>query len=691
MAIWQQIKQALVPTNQKSFLEATPDGSLWDRYFFNFLRRTDVRISTSSPQTAYRQHELVFACINKIADVMNDAEPIVEKRTKNSEYEEVVGHPLTALFSKPNAVDVGEDFRRKIVQSEQTTGITYIAMERSAADLPVEFAILNPGRVTPRSDHDRSKVLYYEYTKQNGQIVRIKPEDMLIRRRPDLLNQYGGLAPVSVALGSINSDIGLTTYIDAMFEGGGLPAGILKVLNRTVSETEKERLQEKWRKRYGRGGTNQGGISVLDQNADFQALGSKLNELDSESISSRQESRICSVFGVPPILVGAYVGLRWVNQRASAKEALRDFWANKISPELKPFRKWLTWFVLPEFEDIDAIKRGDIRVSWDISQAAFLQEDLDKIHDRTRKDFTMGGITLNEYREETGRPPIDDGDRFRGEIVRDQIAAYKDPKQLTEGDPPADDGKAVKKKSKSYEWNGLELSREPNELEKSINLKGKVEDLKKHSQKTAKLILDIRKRLILQASEQAEALGVEGIDKLSLEVRRSDRKRLERLLDAAVKTGRAQVIEELNAQKSNGNFEIKERDFDIALLASAVIAKVIADITNRAINVVVWLYSLGIFSAEELESRLKDESKKTFEQLARNTANLGIQSGRDDELRNSDAELYEYSAILDLNTCKPCKDWDGVQSEDIDDLPECPNKDCHGGPNCRCFVVGIVV
>jgi len=116
----------------------------------------------------------------------------------------------------------------------------------------------------------------------------------------------------------------------------------------------------------------------------------------------------------------------------------------------------------------------------------------------------------------------------------------------------------------------------------------------------------------------------------------------------------------------------------------------VSQIRNRATNISVLLYALEDFARDVLEERLRDESQKVFEQLARNSANLTIQSGREDEFDNQDISHFEYFAILDKNTCLPCKRWDGEQSADIDNLPKCPNKECHGEWNCRCFIIGIV-
>jgi HK97 family phage portal protein len=376
-----------------------------------FLNRRSLNVNEPTALLdAYASHELAYACINKIADVMNDAEVIVEKRTGSNgqaKWQKVEGHPLQSLFRRPNPHETGKDFRRLMVQSEYAAGIFFGEIVRSSAGMPVELYALNPNKVEPRVNKGNTAIQFYEYKHSDGTVHKIKPENMLVRQRPDLVNRFFGLSPMAVALKSINSDIALTDYVDAFFESDGTPSGILKILNATVPDVKKEALQAQWYRKYSRYGTNHKGLAVLDQNADYQKIGAQLNELDTSNVSARFESRICSVFGVPPILVGSLVGLTHTTANATAKSALNDFWDNKISPDLAQFREWLTWVMLPEFEDIEAIKADRIRVSYDISQAAFLQEDQDQLHSRARENFKAGLMMLNEAREAIGLAPDD--------------------------------------------------------------------------------------------------------------------------------------------------------------------------------------------------------------------------------------------------------------------------------------------
>jgi HK97 family phage portal protein len=695
-------------------------------------RSRTLKYNTESSFRAYLTHELVYSCINKIADVMNDAEIIVEIKDKDGNWQKKEGHLLPALLKRPNRLETGRDFRRMMVQSEQATGIFYGQITRSGAGIPVEIHPLNPLRLQPWPNLQTGDIAFYRYTRPDGKFFDIIPEDMLIRRRADITNRFFGSAPLDAALKSINSDIGLTDYVDAFFESDGTPSGILKILNATVSETKREALQAKWKQKYSRGGANQKGIAVLDQNAEFQKIGSNLNELDTEKISARFESRICSVFGVPPILVSAWVGLQHTTANATAKAALRDFWDNKIQPELAALREWYTWFLLPEFENIDAIKAERVRVGWDTSHVGFLQEDADGLHTRARENFKAGMWTLNEAREATGMPPdeVSGADYYVQPLnviaVSPQVRAIEadkepqaPPPQLQQPPPanpvPDPNAEPVPPKAlpehiekKTFDFNGLTVGREPHGVELVIDLKKIVSDLESEKQKVISILSKFRVDLIKQTVEKLDKLTVETAHTLTLTPDPKRRKEILKALKSAYMTGRAQIRAEIAAQQAAKSGRKAIEDLNVEDLTDAelidlldhldeltdgLISRIINEITTRGINEYLTEKLLDIYTTEKLELTLEDQSEKFLEQAAGNAVNAAISEGRDDEIQAQKdvVEYTEYSAVLDANTCGPCGDADGEQAEDPANLPAAPNPDCDGGDRCRCIHVAVIV
>jgi hypothetical protein len=115
------------------------------------------------------------------------------------------------------------------------------------------------------------------------------------------------------------------------------------------------------------------------------------------------------VFGVPPLIVYAYVGLLRATY-SNLKEAWSGFWDNPMSPTFKEWRAFYTMNLLTEFEDERAVVTERVRLWYDMSQVAALQEDVDAIQLRARENYKVGGISLNEFREALGADPHPNGD-----------------------------------------------------------------------------------------------------------------------------------------------------------------------------------------------------------------------------------------------------------------------------------------
>lgn len=358
-----------------------------------------------------RQNELVYACINKKAEAAQDPEPIVEKRTPQGLWEEVKGHPLRRLLMRPNPEMTGSDFMSWWVTSEQVAGFFAAEIVRSDAGFPAALWPLNPAQLKVKADGS------FEYGDGVKKAILAK-EDVFYTKLTDISNPFSGISPLAVALGSVEADTDQTDYVRTFFEQSAIPSGIIKVKGKTLLGEAADKIRAAWMRRYGKDGDTELGPAVLDDNAEYQKIGASLNELDNSILRQQAETRICAVFGVPPLLVGAFVGLVNVNQRASAIEANRDFWINTMSPLFKRYRTILTWTLLPEFEGMDRVKAERVRCGWDMANVMGLQEDVASKHLRAREDFRAGAITLNTFESTVGLPQSAGGDYYLRQVNR---------------------------------------------------------------------------------------------------------------------------------------------------------------------------------------------------------------------------------------------------------------------------------
>lgn len=200
---------------------------------------------------AYR-NELVFACLEKIGQAALDPEIVVERKTGDG-WETIPDHDLVALVNKPNPFDTGDTFLRAWLISEHISDRAVAEIVRSKTGKPVQLWLLDPSRIRPIASDFRSgnPISGYEFTPEGGAPVKLETTDVLIRVNRSITNQFYGISPLAVALGSVDADSALTDYVRAFFNNSGMPSGILKFANRTIKDEEAEMLRQQWRNRYG--------------------------------------------------------------------------------------------------------------------------------------------------------------------------------------------------------------------------------------------------------------------------------------------------------------------------------------------------------------------------------------------------------------------------------------------------------
>lgn len=409
-------------------LTITPGASLDPGGFVNELRGraiTQQPSDTAGLQAVRLRNELVLACIAARSNTAQDPRLIVQKRAArgSNEYEEASDHPFRSIMMRPNPNMTEADLMRAAIVSWDISNPRRFYCERVVVNgLLKEIHPLDPSFMKPR--RGRSGAIM-GYVWDDGSLRKeYAPEELIIRSAPAWYDP----PPLISALGSIGSDTAQTDYVQTFFANGGTPPGYLKA-DMPLSRAQKDDIRAQWRDRYGNALGRQFDVGVLDRDADYKEIGSKLDSLSSDILRAVAESRICMVFGVPPLIVYAYVGLMRATY-SNLKEAWSSFWDATMSPLFKEWRAFWTWHLLTEFEYEQDILNGNIRLVYDLNQVAALQDDVDALHDRSRKNFASGGITLNEFRSDIGRMPDVNGDYYVWNAGRVTIPAGTAAKSL---------------------------------------------------------------------------------------------------------------------------------------------------------------------------------------------------------------------------------------------------------------------
>jgi HK97 family phage portal protein len=232
----------------------------------------------------------------------------------------------------------------------------------------------------------------YQYAPSGVDAFTFPPMDVIVHKNLDPLNLLKGLSPVQVAARIIDVDNDETDYIKLFWEKGGVPSGILKSRLQLDDQMVSD-IARRWRERYS-GFNNWTAPAILDNDAEYQKIALSFSEMGLETLDGRDETRICMVLGVPPIIIGTTYGLGR-GTFSNYAEARKAWWEDFLMPQYKQLADDVNNQLVPDFGE-------DVYVAWDFSKVPALQEDQNARWQRATTAFTAGAITINEFCEQVG-------------------------------------------------------------------------------------------------------------------------------------------------------------------------------------------------------------------------------------------------------------------------------------------------
>lgn len=340
----------------------------------------------------WRRNELIFSCISKTANTASQVELVVQNKKDG---EQLLDHPLKQLIQRPNPYMSEFDFWAAVIIYQKLAGRAVFEKERSRGGQVVRLWPLRPDWLKPLPSSKRV-VSGYEYSPPGIDPATLKPQDVLDFKLFDPVNMYHSWPPVSVAARVGDVDNTATDYIKLFFEKGGVPPGLLKTVQK-LNDAAVADIRRRWKERYG-GYEHWIEPAVLDSDAEYQKIGFNFSEMGLDVLDGRDEARICMVLDVPPIIVGAKVGLERATY-SNYKEARQAWWEDSLIPLYASQNDVIANQLSPEFGD-------DMITVWDFSKVPALQEERNSRWTRAVEALQVGGITVNEFREEIGLPNI---------------------------------------------------------------------------------------------------------------------------------------------------------------------------------------------------------------------------------------------------------------------------------------------
>ncbi len=346
----------------------------------------------------WRKNELIFACVSKTAATASFVNLVV----KGSNDKPIDDHPLRQLIRRPNPFMDEFDFWYSVVCYQKLGGGAYFEKERDRAGRVIRLWPLRPDWMRPVRSA-KEFIGGYQFAIPGREPITLAARDVLDFKLFDPMNLYRGYPPAAVAGRVGDVDNATTDYLKMFMEKGGMPPGLLKTKQKLLDQDVSD-IRRRWGERYG-GPEHWLEPAVLDSDAKFQQMGMTFKDMGFDVLDARSEARICMVMNVPPIIVGAKIGLDRATY-SNYGEARLAWWEDTLIPQYRNFESVIANDLAPEFGD-------GLSVEFDLGDVPALKEGEDSKWGRANEGLARGYLTVNEARAVVGLEAIGEpGDRF---------------------------------------------------------------------------------------------------------------------------------------------------------------------------------------------------------------------------------------------------------------------------------------
>ena len=361
----------------------------------------------------YEKNSLIYSCIKEKATSFGALHPQVVRADGSVRRD----HRMVDLLRDPNPHQDGQEFAEELATQFDAAGNCYVwkvavsddpARRRALASWPVqELRTIRPDLVTIVPGATTARDVYV--VKVDGrERARIPRSQMIHIREPNLTNDFYGLPKIALLVREGAVDLSMSDFELAFFRNAGVPMGLLSINGRVTPE-EVTATKKRFRDAYN-GVKRWFDLLVLNSDkASYTPMGLPQNQMEMDSTRYHVESRICSVFGVPGVIVGARYALQGGGTTTTYEDAEHAFWAETMVPFSMRFARAWKKFLLPEFATTRDEKAD---VTYDFTVVRALQEDRSrKLREVTRLVLT-GGFTVNQALTTVGMDPVAGGDFY---------------------------------------------------------------------------------------------------------------------------------------------------------------------------------------------------------------------------------------------------------------------------------------
>jgi HK97 family phage portal protein len=359
----------------------------------------DAKFNDWSTERAIREglksSTYVYSCIQLIARSIASVPWGTYKQKTNKEWVEIEGHPLTALIERPTPYHNRKDLMEGMAHHLYLGGNAIFTKVRAGGTVAELWQLPTDAIKVIPSRKDFIDHYFYEL---DGVRQRFEQKDIIHNKFNDPANPYWGLAPLQAGARTVDTDVEAVRFQKVSLQNRAISDGIFTFENH-LTKDQWEEARAMVREQH-QGIDNARTPWILGAGAKWQQMSLSPAELD--FLNSRKFSReeICSIFNVPPPMIGILENSTYNN----IETARKIFWQDCIIPLLEDIKNCFNLSLTPEFGQ-------GIELSFDISNVEALQTSNTEKMATAQTLFGMG-VPFNQINQrlELGFDPIEGGD-----------------------------------------------------------------------------------------------------------------------------------------------------------------------------------------------------------------------------------------------------------------------------------------
>lgn len=341
-------------------------------------------------EQCYAVHPTVHGCVKLITQSVSQAPLEVVKQVGEDKYEVVKNSEFAYLLEHPTSHDTYNTFMSAFVARYLLTGVSYVWTPRNPNSTDVIALQTLPTQVVQVVQGKERPIIAYVVRVETTQDVPVPTTDMLVLRDPDYASVLGCSGALRACLHDVQGDLKREQVGVELLNNLRLP-GLSISTPAKLSDTQRKDLKNTVDSALGE--NRRGSTMILDGGLTMKREQVELPEWG--DVVSLTEARICSAFGVPPVLLGCKAGLD-ASTYSNYSVAQKAFYENTVSPLWSMVEDVIGPFIQRESGD------DTLWVKFNTKQVKALGESETDKQNRVLELVKAGVLSVEEARKQLG-------------------------------------------------------------------------------------------------------------------------------------------------------------------------------------------------------------------------------------------------------------------------------------------------